>query len=179
KTTFLDLLIGLLKPQEGRILYDDEDIVAEPAEIGHLISYIPQEVYLGGFTIRENVTFMTDPATADEERVVDCLKCAKLYDDVMRLPDGLDTLIGSNGTILSGGQRQRLALARALYKDFELLVLDEATASLDMETEEAILESLRERHGDKTVLMVTHHASLAEACEVIYKLEDRKFTRVR
>ena len=179
KTTFLDLLIGLLKPQEGRILYDDEDIVAEPAEIGRLISYIPQEVYLGGFTIRENVTFMTDPATADEERVVDCLKCAKLYDDVMRLPDGLDTLIGSNGTILSGGQRQRLALARALYKDFELLVLDEATASLDMETEEAILESLRERHGDKTVLMVTHHASLAEACEVIYKLEDRKFTRVR
>ena len=179
KTTFLDLLIGLLKPQEGRILYDDEDIVAEPVEIGHLISYIPQEVYLGGFTIRENVTFMTDPATADEERVIDCLKCAKLYDDVMRLPDGLDTLIGSNGTILSGGQRQRLALARALYKDFELLVLDEATASLDMETEEAILESLRERHGDKTVLMVTHHASLAEACEVIYKLEDRKFTRVR
>ncbi|MBQ6106407.1 MAG: ABC transporter ATP-binding protein [Lachnospiraceae bacterium] len=179
KTTFLDLLIGLLKPQAGSISYDGRDICKDGASIGHLVSYIPQEVYLGGFTIRENVTFMTDPDQVDEARVIECLKCARLYDDVMTMPDGLDTMVGSNGMRLSGGQRQRLALARALYKDFELLVLDEATASLDMETEEAILESLRELRGGKTVLMVTHHASLAEACDIIYKLEDRKFVRVR
>lgn len=179
KTTFLDLLIGLYKPQSGRILYDGFDIVPDGANLGRLISYIPQEVYLAGFTIRDNVTFMNDPSTADEAKVIECLRCAHLYEDVEAMPDGLDTMVGNNGTRLSGGQRQRLALARALYKDFELLVLDEATASLDMETEEAILESLRELRGGKTVLMVTHHASLAEACDIIYKLEDRKFVRVR
>ncbi|MBO4324062.1 MAG: ABC transporter ATP-binding protein [Lachnospiraceae bacterium] len=179
KTTFLDLLLGLFTPQAGKILYDGYDIAANGGNLGSIISYIPQEVYLGGFSIRDNVTFMTDPDIADEQRVIECLKCAHLYDDVCAMADGLDTLVGNNGVRLSGGQRQRLALARALYKDFELLVLDEATASLDMETEEAILESLRELRGGKTVLMVTHHASLAEACEIIYRLEDRKFTRVR
>ncbi|MBO4484738.1 MAG: ABC transporter ATP-binding protein [Lachnospiraceae bacterium] len=186
KTTFLDLLIGLLKPQKGEILYDDADIAAgrdvEGAcriEIGGLISYIPQDIYLNGYTIRENVTFLAPAEEADEARIEECLRIAKLYDDVCAMPDGLDTLIGESGVRLSGGQRQRLALARALYKDFELLILDEATASLDMETETAILESIREKKPGKTVLLVTHHTGLAEACEMQYRLEDRKFKRVR
>ncbi len=186
KTTFLDLLIGLSKPQKGAIFYDDVDIVAGRdadgaciVDIGDLVSYIPQEVYLNGYSVRDNVTFMTPPSEIDEARISECLKIASVYDDVMKMPQGLDTLIGSNGTKLSGGQRQRIALARALYKDFELLVLDEATASLDMETEAAILESLRERQPGKTILMVTHHNSLADACEIIYRLEDRGFVRIR
>ena len=186
KTTFLDLLIGLSKPQKGAIFYDDVDIVAGRdadgaciVDIGDLVSYIPQEVYLNGYSVRDNVTFMTPPSEIDEARIRECLKIASVYDDVMKMPQGLDTLIGSNGTKLSGGQRQRIALARALYKDFELLVLDEATASLDMETEAAILESLRERQPGKTILMVTHHNSLADACEIIYRLEDRGFVRIR
>lgn len=186
KTTFLDLLIGLSKPQKGAIFYDDVDIVAGRdadgaciVDIGDLVSYIPQEVYLNGYSVRDNVTFMTPPSEIDEARISECLKIASVYDDVMKMPQGLDTLIGSNGTKLSGGQRQRIALARALYKDFELLVLDEATASLDMETEAAILESLRERQPGKTILMVTHHNSLADACEIIYRLEDRGFVRTR
>lgn len=186
KTTFLDLLIGLLKPQKGEILYDDADIAAGRdaggacrIDIGELISYIPQDIYLNGYTIRENVTFLTPAGETDEARIVECLRMAKLYDDVCAMPDGLDTLIGESGVRLSGGQRQRLALARALYKDFELLILDEATASLDMETETAILESIREKKPGKTVLLVTHHTGLAEACEMQYKLEDRRFTRVR
>lgn len=179
KTTFLDLLIGLRKPQAGEIRYDDTEITSGGVNVGRLISYIPQEVFLGGFTVRDNVIFMTDPQQADESRIIECLKCAHIYEDIQAMPNGLDTMIGGNGVRLSGGQRQRLALARALYKDFELLVLDEATASLDMETEEAILESLRELHGGKTILMVTHHASLAEACDIIYRIEDGGFARVR
>ncbi|MBO4398998.1 MAG: ABC transporter ATP-binding protein [Lachnospiraceae bacterium] len=179
KTTFLDLLIGLRKPQAGEIRYDDTEITSGGVNVGRLVSYIPQEVFLGGFTVRDNVTFMTDPQQADEARIIECLKCAHIYEDIQAMPNGLDTMIGGNGVRLSGGQRQRLALARALYKDFELLVLDEATASLDMETEEAILESLRELHGGKTILMVTHHASLAEACDIIYRIEDGGFARVR
>lgn len=185
KTTFLDLLIGLSKPQKGAIFYDDVDIVAGRdadgeciVDIGDLVSYIPQEIYLNGYTVRDNVSFMTPQDKVDENRIIECLKCAAIYDDVMRMPNGMDTMIGNGGTKLSGGQRQRVALARALYKDFEILVLDEATASLDMETEAAIIESIREMKAGKTVLMVTHHNSLAEACEIIYKMENRRFVRV-
>ena len=88
-------------------------------------------------------------------------------------------MIGENGTAVSGGQRQRIALARALYKDFELLVMDEATAALDMETEKAVIDSIRQVKGNKTILMVTHHMSLANECDMIYKIEDKKIVRVK
>lgn len=88
-------------------------------------------------------------------------------------------MIGENGTAVSGGQRQRIALARALYKDFKLLVMDEATAALDMETEKAVIDSIRQVKGNKTILMVTHHMSLANECDMIYKIEDKKIVRVK
>ena len=96
-----------------------------------------------------------------------------------QMPEGIHTLIGENGTAISGGQRQRIALARALYKDFELLVMDEATAALDMETEKAVIDSIRHLKGGKTILMVTHHMSLANECDLIYKIENQKIIRVK
>ncbi|MBO7631437.1 MAG: ABC transporter ATP-binding protein, partial [Lachnospiraceae bacterium] len=104
KTTFLDLLIGLRKPQAGEIRYDDTEITSGGVNVGRLISYIPQEVFLGGFTVRDNVTFMTDPQQADEARIIECLKCAHIYEDIQAMPNGLDTMIGGNGVRLSGGQ---------------------------------------------------------------------------
>ena len=95
------------------------------------------------------------------------------------MPLGINTLIGENGLTISGGQRQRIALARALYKNFEILIMDEATAALDMETEKAVLDSIREIKGNKTLLMVTHHMSLANECELLYKIENRKIIRIR
>ena len=95
------------------------------------------------------------------------------------MPAGLHTVIGENGSVISGGQRQRIALARALYKDFEILIMDEATAALDMETEKAVMDSIRHVKGDKTLLMVTHHMSLADECELLYKIENQKLIRVR
>ena len=108
----------------------------------------------------------------------ECLKCAQIWEDVMRMPDGVHTLIGENGTAISGGQRQRIALARALYKDFELLVMDEATAALDMETEMAVIDSIRQIKENKTLIMVTHHMSLANECDVIYRIENKKIVQV-
>lgn len=186
KTTLLDLVIGLLKPQSGSILYDDYDIVAQrdaagncQAELGTVVSYIPQIVYLNGETIRNNVAFFEREDKIDDKRVIECLKCAQVWEDVARLPEGICTLIGENGTALSGGQRQRIALARALYKEFELLVMDEATAALDMETEKAVIDSIRKIKGDKTMLIATHHMSLANECDLIYKIEDQKILQVK
>ena len=186
KTTFLDLMLGLLKPQEGQILYDDFDIVSgtDPegechADIGAVVSYIPQTVFLNGETVKNNVAFPEPEKDIDKERVIRCLQCAQVWDEVAAMPQGMDTVIGENGTAISGGQRQRIALARALYKDFEMLVMDEATAALDMETEKAVIDSIRQVKGNKTLLMVTHHMSLADECELLYKIENRKVIRIR
>ena len=184
KTTFVDLLLGLLKPQSGHVFFDDYDIVEQRdsqgpcrASMGELVSYIPQTVYLNGETVQNNVAFFEDEGEIDKAKVEECLRCAQIWEDVMRMPDGVDTLIGENGTAISGGQRQRIALARALYKDFELLVMDEATAALDMETEMAVIDSIRQIKEDKTLIMVTHHMSLANECDVIYRIENRKIVQ--
>lgn len=186
KTTFVDLLLGLLKPESGSILYDDYDIVAQRDEegpcqvsMGQAVSYIPQTIFLNGETVRNNVAFFEEEEEIDDARVEECLKCAQIWQDVQQMPQGVDTLIGENGTAISGGQRQRIALARALYKDFELLVMDEATAALDMETEKAVIDSIRQIKGSKTLLLVTHHMSLADECDVVYKIEDKKIIQVR
>ena len=186
KTTFVDLLLGLLKPQSGHVFFDDYDIVEQRdsqgpcrASMGELVSYIPQTVYLNGETVQNNVAFFEDEREIDMARVEECLRCAQIWEDVQRMPDGVHTLIGENGTAVSGGQRQRIALARALYKDFELLVMDEATAALDMETEMAVIDSIRQIKENKTLIMVTHHMSLANECDVVYRIEDRKILRVK
>lgn len=186
KTTLLDLILGLLKPQEGQIYFDDYDVVTQTdgegpckASLGQLVSYIPQTIYLNGETIRHNVAFFEEDAEIDDRKVEECLKCAQIWEDVQKMPAGIDTLIGENGTAISGGQRQRIALARALYKDFELLVMDEATAALDMETERAVIDSIRHIRAGKTLLMVTHHSSLANECDIIYKIENKKILQIK
>ena len=183
KTTFLDLILGLLKPQSGNIFYDDYDIVMQSdaegicrANLGEIVGYIPQVVYLNDETVRRNISFFEDEI--DDERVIESLKCAHIWEDVEQMPEGINTLIGENGTVISGGQRQRMALARALYKDFEILIMDEATAALNMEMEKAVIDSIRQVKGNKTLLIVTHHMSLANECDIIYKIENKKFVRV-
>ncbi len=183
KTTFVDLILGLLPPQSGSICYDDYDIVAKTdgtgkcrGELGNIISYIPQTVYMNGETVRNNVAFFSEEI--DEERVRESLAAAQLLEDMEKLPEGLDSLIGEHGATLSGGQRQRLAVARALYKDFELLVMDEATAGLDRETEKAVLDSIRRLKHNKTLLIVTHHMGLVKECDRVYRIKDQKLVRV-
>lgn len=184
KSTFLDLMLGLLRPQAGSVWYDDYDIVAGAdsqgpcrASIGEVVSYIPQTIFLNNGTVRDNVVFMA--GERDDERVIECLKCAQVWEDVKRMPQGLDTMIGQNGTVISGGQRQRIALARALYKDFCILIMDEATAALDLETEKAVMDSISQLRGRRTLLMVTHHPALADACQEIYRMEGKGFVKVR
>lgn len=186
KTTFLDLLLGLLKPQSGHIWYDDYDIVDGKdisgkcqVDLGSIVSYIPQTIYLNGETIRNNVVFMANQEEGDESRIIECLKYCQIWDDIQKMPNGIDTIIGENGVSISGGQRQRIALARALYKNYEILVMDEATAALDMETESAVMDSIRQNGENKTLLLVTHHMSLANECEFVYKIENKKFVQIK
>ncbi|RLA84565.1 MAG: ABC transporter ATP-binding protein [Epsilonproteobacteria bacterium] len=169
KSTLVDMIIGLYKPSSGKIVVDenkidDTNIKAWRSKVG----YIPQSVYLFNGTVGENVAF---GATYDKDKINNVLKKAKLY-DFLKTKDGLDTLVGEDGSMLSGGQKQRIAIARALYIDPEILVLDEATSALDDETEKEIMNEIYEISNDKTLIIIAHRLSTLDRCENVYKIVD-------
>jgi len=129
-------------------------------------------VFLLDDTVRRNVAFGMEDADIDEDRVKEALRLARLDDFVLGLPDGLETVLGEHGTRLSGGQRQRIAIARALYRDPDVLIFDEATSSLDNETESEIGTAIESLSGEKTVLIVAHRLSTVRRCDVIAFMKD-------
>lgn len=172
KTTLADILLGLLKPNEGCILVDDTDIFDHMYSWHKSIGYIPQNIYLLDDTIRENVLYGTE--CTDEKLIWDCLKRAQLDEFVRSLPNGLDTTIGECGSKISGGQRQRIGIARALYSDPSILILDEATSALDNDTESAVMESIEKLQGEVTLIIIAHRLSTISKCDYIYEVADGK-----
>ncbi len=179
KTTLADIILGLHKPTGGRVLADGKDIAEHPEWWSSLLGYIPQFVYLCDDTIRANVAFGEEKETVDDEWVWQCLERAQMKEFVESLPEGLDTVTGENGVRLSGGQRQRIGIARALYTKPQFLVMDEATSSLDGETEHAIVEAINKLSGDITILIIAHRLSTIENCDMVYRIENGTATRER
>ena len=174
KTTAADLLLGLLTPETGQILCDGVDVREHYGAWLRHVAYIPQSIFMLDGSIRENVVFGN--GAAEDDRVWRALEDARLASFVRQLPEGLDTGIGERGIRLSGGQRQRIGIARALYGRPELLVLDEATSSLDTGTEAAIMETIRELQGKKTVIVIAHRPETIRACDTVYRVQERKLT---
>lgn len=174
KTTLSDIILGLLVPQTGRICIDSVDITDIKSEKSRLIGFVPQNVNLMDDTIRRNVAFGMRDEDIDDERVWKALEQAQLRAFVEKSAQGLDTMIGERGIRFSGGQRQRLAIARALYNDPDILILDEATAALDTETETAVMESIDSLKSDKTLIIIAHRLTTIRNCDCIYKIEDGK-----
>ena len=125
-------------------------------------------------SIRENVAFGIDEILIDDEKVWKALEMAQLKDYVEKLPDGIQTNVGEWGVQLSGGQRQRIAIARALYNEPDIIVLDEATAALDNDTENAVMESIEALQKIKTLIIVAHRLTTIKKCDVIYEIVDGK-----
>ena len=171
KTTLVDLLLGLLKPDSGTVCYGAMDIYEDYAQWQKHIGYIPQNIYLVDDTVRNNVALGVEEEI-DEDAVWQALENAQLADFVRSLEDGLDTVIGERGVRISGGQRQRIGIARALYYDPEILFFDEATSSLDNETEAAVMESINALGSRKTMIIVAHRLTTLRDCDHIYKVED-------
>ena len=172
KTTLVDLLLGLLKPDSGTVCYGAMDIYEDYAQWQKHIGYIPQNIYLVDDTVRNNVALGVEEEKIDEDAVWQALENAQLADFVRSLEDGLDTVIGERGVRISGGQRQRIGIARALYYDPEILFFDEATSSLDNETEAAVMESINALGSRKTMIIVAHRLTTLRDCDHIYKVED-------
>jgi ABC-type multidrug transport system fused ATPase/permease subunit len=172
KSTLMDLIMGLLTPTHGLIRVDGEVLTAANMARWHAhIAHVPQSIYLSDCSIAENIAFGIPVAEIDHARVRDAARQAVISDFIEGLPDGYATLVGERGVRLSGGQRQRIGIARALYKEVALLILDEATNALDSATEAAVLHAITALGSNVTIVVIAHRASALEACQRIVKLE--------
>ena len=172
KTTLVDLILGLLRPDSGAVCYGALDIYEDYTQWQKHIGYIPQNIYLVDDTIRSNVALGLDPSEIDDRQVWRALEDAQLADFVRSLADGLDTVVGERGIRISGGQRQRIGIARALYRDPEILFFDEATSSLDNETEAAVMQAINRIGSSKTMIIVAHRLTTIAGCDRIFKVEN-------
>lgn len=171
KSTLVDIILGLLTPTSGAIEADDVDIHTNIRGWQDQIGYVPQSIFLTDDTLRRNVAFGLPDGQIDEAAVWSAIRSAQLDAFVKELPQGLDTVVGERGIRLSGGQRQRIGIARALYHDPSILVLDEATSSLDSATESGVMGAVRALHGKKTLIIVAHRTSTVEHCDRVFRLE--------
>ena len=174
KTTLVDILMGLYRAKAGKIYVDGVEINNRNLKDWRKkIGYIPQEIYLFDGTVGENVSIGHD---YDEARVIEVLKQAKIW-EFFKNKEGVHTKVGDAGIMLSGGQKQRVGIARALYKEQEILVLDEATSALDDNTEEQIIDELYNLAEDKTLIMIAHRLTTLKKCNKIFQLEKGKIKK--
>ncbi|QTP53336.1 ABC transporter ATP-binding protein [Billgrantia sulfidoxydans] len=172
KSTVVDLLLGLIQPQKGRVLVDDvvlteENLARWQAGVG----FVPQHIFLADASILENVAFGVPRSEIDVALVEKAVSMAQLDVMVASMPDGLETRVGERGVQLSGGQRQRIGIARAFYRQAQVLVLDEATSALDGITEQRVMSDIEASAGHCTLIMVAHRLSTVRDCDVIYMID--------
>ncbi len=178
KTTLIDVILGLLKGEQGKITVDGVEIGPENRQSWQSkIGYVPQYIFLIDGSIKDNIAFGIPDYEVDNERILEASSIANLDTFVESLPNKFETNVGENGIKLSGGQRQRIGIARALYSDPEVLVLDEATSSLDGMTEKSVMKALEKLTNDKTILMVAHRLSTIEDCDRILVLDEGKIVQ--
>jgi len=171
KTTITSLLLRLHQPSEGHIVFDGNDADSIPlSTLRAQIALVPQDIFLFGGSIGENISY-GDP-DASREQVIEAAKQANAWDFIKRFPEGLETLVGERGTQLSGGQRQRVAIARALLKNPRILILDEATSSLDSESEKLVQDALETLMTGRTSIVIAHRLSTVRNADQIFVLDE-------
>ena len=172
KSTLVNLILGLLEPSNGNILVDGKSISENKVGWQNIIGYVPQDIYLIDDTIKKNIAFGIEEKDIDLMMMDKCLQAAQLSSFVEALPEKLHTIVGERGVRISGGQLQRIGIARALYNNPKILVLDEATSSLDVDTENKVMEGINKLKGLITILIISHRLSTVEKCDKIFSLSD-------
>lgn len=172
KSTFLDIVMGLLLPTEGHMEIDGIPLTAANLASWQVhLAHVPQMIYLSDGSVAENIAFGIPRELIDMERVRSAARQAQIAEFFEDLPQGYGTVVGERGVRLSGGQRQRIGIARALYKEADVIVFDEATSALDHETEGAVMEAIGGLGKDLTVLIVAHRLSTLKDCDFIVELK--------
>ena len=174
KSTFVKLICGLLEPSSGSIKIDDTNINDQIYQWRKLIGLIPQEINLIDGSIKENICLGISDDKIDEKKLLDVLNEAQLKEFLDKLPDGINSYIGESGVNISGGEMQKIGIARSLYRNFEILILDEATSNLDSDSEKKFIELLNIRYKDKTKIIISHRLEALKFCKKIYDLNNKK-----
>lgn len=170
KSTLVNVILGFLEPQQGQLLIDGKPITNLRSWLNNF-AYIPQSIFLLDDSLCRNIAFGIDDDEISHHRLWNAINMAKLTEVVENLPQGIDTSLGENGIRLSGGQRQRVALARAFYNERDIIVMDEATSSLDNDTEREVISTIKKLKGEKTLIVIAHRLSTVEHCDVLYRLD--------
>ena len=175
KSTLIDIILGLLKPLTGSIIINDHYEISRILSKWHqLVSYIPQSPIFIDDSIKNNVALGSLERDIDEKKIIECLKIAKIYDYLSSIENFLDFNIGEKGNKLSGGQKQRLAIARALYKDPSVIIFDETTNSLDIDTEENIIKDIVNLRKNKTLIFVSHNERIFKYFDILINIDEVK-----
>ena len=177
KSTLVNLITGLNIPSKGNIIVDKKNININLHSWYQNIGYIPQNIYLSDDTIKNNIAYGIEPSEINEASIEYAIEKSNLKFFIESLDKGIDTAVGELGNKISGGQKQRIGIARALYNRPKLLILDEATNSLDQETENKILEELKILKGKITILFVTHRLSTLSFCDKIFRIKNNNLSK--
>ena len=174
KTTLMNILLGFLKPTKGDILVDGKSILYNLHDWRSLMSFVPQEINLSDSDLMSNLAYGVDESKIDINKINKVLEMVDLKEFVESLPYKLKTYTGEKGLKISGGQRQRIAIARALYRNKEILILDEATSALDKDTEKKIIKNIRENMKGKTVIFISHRDSVRKYADKVFQFKNKK-----
>ena len=174
KSTLIDLILGLIKPTKGKILIDDSNLDYNLKGWQKQIGYVPQDIYLLDDTIRNNIAFGLNTNDINQEAILKCIELSRLKDYVSSLEKKENTVIGNRGIRVSGGQKQRIGIARALYHNPRILILDEATSSLDTINERKIMEEIYNTAENITLIIITHRHKSVSNCDKVYLLDNGK-----
>jgi ATP-binding cassette, subfamily B, bacterial PglK len=177
KSTLADLIIGLLVPTSGEIYLDEVKADLANRNWMNQIGYVPQNIYLIDDSVEKNIAFGINAAEIDRERVEEVVAFSQLTEFVEQLPDGLETIVGERGARISGGERQRIGIARALYNRPKILIFDEATSSLDNETELEIVELIKDLGAQCTVISIAHRFSTLKNCNRIFRVDNGRIVQ--
>ena len=179
KSTMIDILMGLLEPTSGAVKVDGKAITKKNVRgWQRRIAHVPQAIFLSDTTIAENIAFGVHKKDIDFDRVHDAAHKAQLQNVIDTLPNQYNTIVGERGVRLSGGQRQRIGIARALYKNADILVFDEATSALDNKTEDSVMKSIETLGKEITVIMIAHRTTTLKKCTKIIELTDGKIVNI-
>lgn len=179
KSTVIDLVLGLLRPTGGLLEVDSQPLTEETRRAWQArVAHVPQAIYLADLSIAENIAFGKRPDDVDFERVRRAAERAQIAGFIEDMPQQYQTLVGERGVRLSGGQRQRIGIARALYKQIDVLILDEATSALDDATEKSVMQAIEALGREITVLMIAHRTSTLSGCDKIVELDRGEISRV-
>jgi ABC-type multidrug transport system fused ATPase/permease subunit len=178
KSTFSEIILGLLEPSSGSVIVDGLNVKEITGAWQQQIGYVQQNIFLNDDTLRNNIAFGLKDSEIDVSKLNKAIKESQLEDLVKELPNGINSYLGERGIRLSGGQRQRIGIARSLYRNTPILVFDEATSSLDNETEREIINAIRLLKGSKTIIIIAHRLSTIDYCDRVIEMHKGSIVKI-